>query len=692
MWLLAVLVGVLVFASAGSRAHAQSRDDKRLVILPFYGSSGARNDAVRDGVIKALRESARIMSSRRFARAYADASGMEYGALAFNEDDLDSRLVARAAKKQRLIAVITGQLRRRRGRYRLRMTMRSAADGRVIKELRIRIGRRPRLSTRTRRLIRQQFVPVIDVLVRLSGPPEAEETPSTQPAPSPIDDATTDTTDTTPTPPPDPGGDDDPGSSDSVDDGPELPPGLGGDSEEPDGDDPGLPPGLGGDDSGESSDGGDSDLPILGDGGDTDDSFDFGDQEGLLDSLGLAGFVDLRNGARTQDDPNQDRRATLGELRLQLGVEREFFDRFTLKLTGDLLIDLVDDNTDVDLERGTGIVDLRDANLSYTPLDFLDIKVGRQTLTWGLGDFVFLNDLFPKDYQAYFTGRDNRYLKAPSDAMKASVFSFLGTLDIVFVPRFDPDRFVTGDRLSFFNGFTGSLAGQDANLDYQFPDEWFSDIELHARLAKTIGSLELAAYGYYGFWKSPAGSEQDPDSSEVNPTFPELAVYGVSLRDELASGIAGLEVAYYDSPEDPFGTNPAIANSEARFLIAYERQLPKIARDLTVSGQYYLEWMIYHDEYISTLPMASVPRDQFRHIVTLRITKLLFSQNLTASFLTVYSPSDADIYLRPTFDYAIADCCNLMAGGNFFFGADDHTMLNQFQNNNNVYGALRYGF
>ena len=45
-----------------------------------------------------------------------------------------------------------------------------------------------------------------------------------------------------------------------------------------------------------------------------------------------------------------------------------------------------------------------------------DIKVGKQVLTWGTGDYLFLNDLFPKDYQSFFAGREDEYLKAPSNA------------------------------------------------------------------------------------------------------------------------------------------------------------------------------------------------------------------------------------------------------------------------------------
>ena len=32
----------------------------------------------------------------------------------------------------------------------------------------------------------------------------------------------------------------------------------------------------------------------------------------------------------------------------------------------------------------------------------VDLRLGRQIITWGVGDLIFLNDVFPKDYAAFF--------------------------------------------------------------------------------------------------------------------------------------------------------------------------------------------------------------------------------------------------------------------------------------------------
>jgi hypothetical protein len=160
----------------------------------------------------------------------------------------------------------------------------------------------------------------------------------------------------------------------------------------------------------------------------------------------LSGFWELRGGVRLQDDPHE-KAASIGETRLQVQFDKAA-DRAAVKVVADFLYDPVLNEHRVDLESGDGWLDLRQANLLLRPAPFMDVKLGRQINTWGTGDLLFINDLFPKDWNAYFIGRDDDYLKAPSDAAKVSLFSEVANLDIVYTPRFDSDRYIDGRRIS----------------------------------------------------------------------------------------------------------------------------------------------------------------------------------------------------------------------------------------------------
>jgi len=388
----------------------------------------------------------------------------------------------------------------------------------------------------------------------------------------------------------------------------------------------------------------------------------------------IHGFYEMRGGYRTQNDRYQKDKSVM-ETRLQLEAST-FTDWADFKFKGDLLGDFV-------LEEGD--FDFREGWVFARPTEYLDVKIGRQILTWGTGDLLFINDLFPKDWQAFFIGRDVDYLKAPSDAAKLSFFTELINIDIVYTPQFDPDRYVRGERLSYWYAPENRRAGRDRRTPAERPDDWFRDDEIAVRLYRTISNYEVALYGYRGFWKSPAG--QSPTTGR--PIFPDLNAYGASVRGPLGSGIANAEIGYYESADDKSGKDPLINNSEMRYLVGYTQE---IVADLNAGVQYYIEQMLDYSAYKRSHPTGSKRRDRDRHVVTLRLTQLLWNQNLELSMFTYYSPSDNDAYLRPSIHYKATDHLALETGANVFVGKSPHTFFGQFEDNTNIYAAVRYSF
>jgi len=397
----------------------------------------------------------------------------------------------------------------------------------------------------------------------------------------------------------------------------------------------------------------------------------------------FSGFGEGLIGARTQNDP-YEKDLSIGEIRLQLEGEKGW-DRASIRIRTDFLYDPVYDHQTIDLESGQGWLDLRETRFIVTPLDFMDLKIGRQILTWGTGDMLFINDMFPKDWQSFFIGRDTEYLKAPSDAMGISFFTDLFNTDLVYTPRFNSDRYINGSRLSYYNPMLGRIAGRDAIIQADNRNSWFTDDELALRLSRNIEGYEAALYGYRGYWQSPAGM----DPANGNATFPRLAVYGGSLRGVAGPGVANLEFGYYDSEQNSNGSNPLVKNSELRFLAGYEQE---IAANFNAGLQYYLEYMLQYDQYRDTLPPEQHPRDEARHVLTLRLTHMLMRQNLKLSFFTYYSPSDRDFYLSPNIHYKIDDHWSAEIGGNIFWGEHDWTFFGQFRKDTNIYSGVRYGF
>jgi hypothetical protein len=386
----------------------------------------------------------------------------------------------------------------------------------------------------------------------------------------------------------------------------------------------------------------------------------------------LYGFVEARQGWRLRDNPFE-KDESISEVRMQLNLSKEFgwgIGKFKGDLAGDRVVEEV---------RG----EMRELNLSFSPVDYMDVKAGRQIQTWGTGDLLFINDLFPKDWESFFIGRDDEYLKAPSNGIRASIFFDLINIDLSYSPVFNGSTYIDGSRLSYWNGTR--IAGRNSIFNDHERNRFFHDDEISLRLSKNISGIEPALYGYEGFWQTPEG--MDPNTGKG--IYPRLRSMGGSLRASIIGGIGNIEAGYYDSYQDSDGSDPLIRNSEARFLGGYEREL---GRDFTGGFQYYLEWMMDYSEYGSSLAPGAVQKDEYRHVLTLRLTRLMMNQNLKLSLFAYYSPSDKDAYIRPKIHYKVSDGWSVDAGGNIFSGKDDHTFFAQFKDNTNAYAGVRYSY
>ncbi|MBI5420196.1 MAG: hypothetical protein HZA60_08900 [Deltaproteobacteria bacterium] len=342
--------------------------------------------------------------------------------------------------------------------------------------------------------------------------------------------------------------------------------------------------------------------------------------------------------------------------------------------------DLIGDGVE---ERGDA--DLRELYLDLSPAQVLDIRAGRQILTWGTGDLIFINDLFPKDFVSFFIGRSLEYLKLGSDAVKFSLYPGPFSLDIVAVPHFTPSEIPKGERLSFFNPFANRIAASGESLSTRKPAATAENTELAFRLFRTFGSYEGAFYGFRGFFKEPAGI--DPESRVA--FHPKLSVYGASLRGPLLQGVASLEFGYYDSREDRTGRNPFVENSSLRYLLGYEREL---WTDLTVRVQYFLEQALDYGAYKATLSLGAPEKKEYRHLLFLRLTRLLRYQTVELSFIGFYGPSDRDGMAIPQVSYKITDRWSVSAGANIFFGTEGFTQFGQLDRDDNLYLRLRTTF
>jgi len=150
-----------------------------------------------------------------------------------------------------------------------------------------------------------------------------------------------------------------------------------------------------------------------------------------------------------------------------------------------------------------------------------------------------------------------------------------------------------------------------------------------------------------------------------------------------------LEFGYYNSRDDSNGSNRLIENSSVKFLTGYEKDL---GNNLKMGFQYLYEHRLDYDSYSANLLPTDFVFDEFRHLLTQRITKQYKNQTVTVSLFNFYSPSDKDGYVRPSVSYDLTDQWKLTLGANIPWGEDDTTEFGQMKRNKNVYIRTRCSF
>jgi hypothetical protein len=383
----------------------------------------------------------------------------------------------------------------------------------------------------------------------------------------------------------------------------------------------------------------------------------------------LSGFVQQDSSVATDAANPDGRHDKWLEERAQLKVEAGD-DPWRVLAKGDLAYDHLDEAADSEL---------REAHVSYTASAW-DVRIGRQIMTWGLGDLVFVNDVFPKDYEALFVGRPLEYLKRGTDAVRIGSYATLASVELVWMPRFrashlpDPGRFHLYDPLPSVTTQRTVEPGQGEGA---------------LRIYGDIGGYDAALYLYRGFQRTPSPRPDDPVApTRITWFYPPLSVYGASVSGRAGAGVVSVEAAFYDSRDDRAGSDVTVPNSQSRLLLGYQIQP---FDDTSIGLQYYAEYLHDHGAYRTALPPGFPADRRWTDTYTARLTQFILHQTLRLSAYVAYSRAIEDRYLNPELRYSFTDNVWGAVGVNML-GGRPWRPYGQLAHDDNAYVQLRYEF
>lgn len=309
-----------------------------------------------------------------------------------------------------------------------------------------------------------------------------------------------------------------------------------------------------------------------------------------------------------------------------------------------------------------------------------DLRVGRQVVTWGLGDLVFVNDVWAKDHEAMFAGRPMEYLKRGVDAVKLGAYPEFASFELVASPGFRESRTPDAGRFHLYDPMP-SVTNRNAVK----PDGG----ETGLRIYRDIAGWDAALHLYRGYQRTPS---MRPDSmtapTRITYFHPKLSVAGASASGRLGEGVLSFEAARYDSPEDRAGGDFAVPNAETRLLAGYQIQP---VEDLSLGFQWYVERMHDYAAYLAAQP-AGFPIDRrTRQTVTARLTQSWLHQTLRFSVYASYRLHDGDSFVNPELRYSFTDRLWGALGANLFDGTASGP-FGQLSRDDNLYMQMRYEF
>lgn len=323
--------------------------------------------------------------------------------------------------------------------------------------------------------------------------------------------------------------------------------------------------------------------------------------------------------------------------------------------------------------------ELRELYVDYTASNW-DLRLGRQVITWGLGDLVFVNDVWPKDHEALFSGRPMEYLKRGADAVKLGAYPEFANFELVVAPSFRESRIPDARRFHLYDPMPTVTARGTVK-----PGQ--GDVGL--RVYRDVGGWDAALYLYNGYQRTPS---MRPDSmmapTRISYFYPRLSVFGVSASGRVGEGVLSLEAARYESREDRSGSDFAVPNSQTRLLAGYQFQPMD---DASLGFQYYVERMHDYDAYRAALPAGFPVERRWSHTVTARWTQFFLHQTLRFSVYASHNDSNGDRFLNPEVRYSFTDRVWGAIGANAY-GGKPSGQFGQLAADDNIYLQVRYEF
>jgi len=299
---------------------------------------------------------------------------------------------------------------------------------------------------------------------------------------------------------------------------------------------------------------------------------------------------------------------------------------------------------------------LREAYFDYAG-KFLEIKAGRQIITWGVADGLRITDLIsPMDYTE-FMANDYDDIRVPVNAVNLKYPGESFSAEVVFVPV--PEYFVMPEGED--NPWTMALPDR-ARMDVgDTPEKRLKNSEVGGRLRFFLENFDFSLTAMHTYNKAPvtvARYNPKTDSILIKGVYKPMEVFGGDISIPMGEFVIRGEFAeYLNEPIALANSSDYFVHHTSNFLIGIDWYA---GNNWTFMAQYMHKVVSDYRDDLSI--------EQNSSMVTARISKELLNNTLKLSVYGILDIDNLGYYIRPAADYLMSDQITLSLGADILGG------------------------
>ena len=321
-------------------------------------------------------------------------------------------------------------------------------------------------------------------------------------------------------------------------------------------------------------------------------------------------------------------------------------------------------------------IELRELFFQYTVKD-IDLKVGRQIITWGVADALRITDIIsPMDYSE-FLARDYDDIRIPVNGLKFCINKNKYNLEFIFVPVTEYYIIPTSKENPW------SIT-KDINSPFLInknrKSKKLKNSEIGAKLSFYLNGIDFSISALHSFNKTPVYNYGfNADTLILNENYERLEMFGLDLSKTIGNFVVRAEGGIYinELQENSINTLKPIKTNSINSLIGI---------DWYPGG----DWNVSVQCYYKNIDKKNIKGKQNSTMATFNISKKLLNNNLNLSSFAYYDISNKSVFNRFSADYALNDQIHFIVGYDLFAG--DKGIFATYKDNSEIWIKAKYSF